>query len=710
MCIRDRVSTQSTGGSALVLGNLTWHRLLLPTEAMSRRSSISSSISTLSTTSTRGRWVPDHEAAACMRCREKFSLLTRRHHCRKCGVCVCDGCSKGRLALTRGVRRVCDGCLSEANNPEQQSPGLPTSPQMIRATTPAAQVRSTEERLTAKGYGNEWVDDSASKNCMLCDAGFSLLERRHHCRKCGQLVCWSCSENNFKLELLGEAEQRVCDPCFGLLRDNTRDTSTEWAEEIHAQRAAISKWLYFFYPFASEHNTGYGTIAAIVMEAVHLPACDMDLMGKATAGGQSKGSCDPYVMVSLPGSEEVVHKTKTESSDVNPIWDEEFRAEVKRPAPTVCFQVYDKNSLTSDTLMGTVHVPLSTLQDGEVHEHWYEISLEEAIAQKQRKSAVKPKMRLRLRFTYSQLGEFFAYFLTPIPAAPDLGAPFDQGVLIGNIQRLVGLLMPIVSVLMYMIYIVKWENPVLSAGVLVGWILLCQCVGYLPALCCMGWLLYAMWGFVRARSRKASLDALHAVSTALQKGLEVGPDSVVWKQQAYHTQQGCEEDSLQDADAGLLSTLLDSVLPKSLNSTLRWAQNLLGSICVGIEALIDLFQWKSTTASLGLSATLLVCAVVCVLLPLRWLVLVVGSLVFFGNTGPFAGLMWVMAGANRYLGRRRNAGGVGACLLYTSDAADEEDSVDLGGRRIIKKKKKEKKVRSTKEIIQVMTSVYGQYK
>src|SRR5674536_141200 len=31
------------------------------------------------------------------------------------------------------------------------------------------------------------------------------------------------------------------------------------------------------------------------------------------------------------------------------------------------------------------------------------------------------------------------------------------------------------------------------------------------------------------------------------------------------------------------------------------------------------------------------------------------------------------------------------CLLYTSDAADEEDSVDLGGRRIIKKKKKQKK-------------------
>ena len=31
------------------------------------------------------------------------------------------------------------------------------------------------------------------------------------------------------------------------------------------------------------------------------------------------------------------------------------------------------------------------------------------------------------------------------------------------------------------------------------------------------------------------------------------------------------------------------------------------------------------------------------------------------------------------------------CLLYTSDAADERSSVDLGGRRIIKKKTKKKR-------------------
>ena len=35
---------------------------------------------------------------------------------------------------------------------------------------------------------------------------------------------------------------------------------------------------------------------------------------------------------------------------------------------------------------------------------------------------------------------------------------------------------------------------------------------------------------------------------------------------------------------------------------------------------------------------------------------------------------------------RRGGPPAGSCLLYTSDAADERSSVDLGGRRIINKK------------------------
>ena len=46
-------------------------------------------------------------------------------------------------------------------------------------------------------------------------------------------------------------------------------------------------------------------------------------------------------------------------------------------------------------------------------------------------------------------------------------------------------------------------------------------------------------------------------------------------------------------------------------------------------------------------------------------------------------------GSNNWFGLPKD------CLLYTSDAADEEDSVDLGGRRIIKKKILQKKLNSS---------------
>src|SRR5664279_4079949 len=70
-------------------------------------------------------------------------------------------------------------------------------------------------------------------------------------------------------------------------------------------------------------------------------------------------------------------------------------------------------------------------------------------------------------------------------------------------------------------------------------------------------------------------------------------------------------------------------------------------------------------------------------------------------TGVMAFLAGVAAGAVAGVGAAAGAAAGGVCarasagkrinskriLLYTSDAADEEDSVDLGGRRIIKKKK-----------------------
>lgn len=47
-------------------------------------------------------WIPDKATDICMRCTHtRFSALTRRHHCRKCGFVVCAECSRERFLLPR---------------------------------------------------------------------------------------------------------------------------------------------------------------------------------------------------------------------------------------------------------------------------------------------------------------------------------------------------------------------------------------------------------------------------------------------------------------------------------------------------------------------------------------------------------------------------------------------------------------------------------
>ena len=47
------------------------------------------------------KWQPDSEMSECPICTRQFSLLFRRHHCRKCGRVVCNDCSPHRITIPR---------------------------------------------------------------------------------------------------------------------------------------------------------------------------------------------------------------------------------------------------------------------------------------------------------------------------------------------------------------------------------------------------------------------------------------------------------------------------------------------------------------------------------------------------------------------------------------------------------------------------------
>mmetsp|Transcript_1174 Transcript_1174/g.3986 ORF Transcript_1174/g.3986 Transcript_1174/m.3986 type:complete len:528 (-) Transcript_1174:651-2234(-) len=67
-----------------------------------------------------------------------------------------------------------------------------------------------------------WVDDRATTRCMMRGCGTSfdgVLERRHHCRFCGNIFCQTCSSKNGMLppEWNIKEPQRVCNQCFRLI-------------------------------------------------------------------------------------------------------------------------------------------------------------------------------------------------------------------------------------------------------------------------------------------------------------------------------------------------------------------------------------------------------------------------------------------------------------------------------------------------------------
>ena len=60
-------------------------------------------------------WMLDEEADNCFLCHSKFSLVSRKHHCRACGKVVCADCSRARLFVSgsSNPKRTCDQCLNK---------------------------------------------------------------------------------------------------------------------------------------------------------------------------------------------------------------------------------------------------------------------------------------------------------------------------------------------------------------------------------------------------------------------------------------------------------------------------------------------------------------------------------------------------------------------------------------------------------------------
>jgi hypothetical protein len=62
-----------------------------------------------------------------------------------------------------------------------------------------------------------WMKDEDATGCYSCNQKFNniLIDRKHHCRRCGNIFCHACSNKESKVFLLSIYDSvRVCDKCF----------------------------------------------------------------------------------------------------------------------------------------------------------------------------------------------------------------------------------------------------------------------------------------------------------------------------------------------------------------------------------------------------------------------------------------------------------------------------------------------------------------
>ena len=120
------------------------------------------------------------------------------------------------------------GAPSEISSVEEEGSGTSyssfdsSSDQRSRSSS----ICSIDEDSQVSRFG--WQPDAEVQRCSIpgCDRQFSLVHRRHHCRKCGRVVCSNCSKRRIRSE-------RVCLECcqLGAVSEETTEAHTPAAFE-----------------------------------------------------------------------------------------------------------------------------------------------------------------------------------------------------------------------------------------------------------------------------------------------------------------------------------------------------------------------------------------------------------------------------------------------------------------------------------------------
>ena len=160
-------------------------------------------------------------------------------------------------------------------------PEIPSSPAGARES--AQQVAKQKKKTSAfvlpttAPPKEQWVADADVDLCPCCQTvQFSMFDRRHHCRRCGRVVCAHCSPHRRLVDGYGDVPVRTCVDCHSTFQDLTEASvrsirsSTQhgqlvWRLSLDLQHNQIARR-----EFSYEHAPNL----ALALAMVHLCNCN----------------------------------------------------------------------------------------------------------------------------------------------------------------------------------------------------------------------------------------------------------------------------------------------------------------------------------------------------------------------------------------------------------------------------------------------------
>uniref|UniRef100_V5GIZ1 Uncharacterized protein n=2 Tax=Kalmanozyma brasiliensis (strain GHG001) TaxID=1365824 RepID=V5GIZ1_KALBG len=149
-----------------------------------------------------------------------------------------------------------------------------------------------------------WVPDNRADKCCNCQEAFGMWRRKHHCRLCGQVVCWTCSQRSFLIPSYHDTEPdrpaRACDRCYDSV------FPPDIAEEAEAGLAAAAA--------ASDATTGADSV-----EMSSAPSTSTDDSVSQALGGLRIGASDTDTDAEgIPRTPDAERDLSADSADIEP--------------------------------------------------------------------------------------------------------------------------------------------------------------------------------------------------------------------------------------------------------------------------------------------------------------------------------------------------------------------------------------------------------